>query len=102
MSDAATKSDIERLEKQLEERFADMMQLMQTFMHQVDNRFNKVESDIAQLNGKYDHLIQTLDTFIGRIDGYETEMAARDKQFERLLAWARKVSEKTGIPLENL
>lgn len=51
---------------------------------------------------KYDHLLSTIDNFIGRIDRYEAEQAARDDQFERLLAWARKVSEKTGIPLENL
>jgi len=27
---------------------------------------------------------------------------SRDLQFERLLEWARKVSEKTGIPLKDL
>lgn len=37
-----------------------------------------------------------------RIDKYETELAARDSQFEKLLVWARKVSKKTGIPLDNL
>jgi hypothetical protein len=29
-------------------------------------------------------------------------LAFRDSRFERLLAWARKVSAKTGIPLEGL
>jgi len=36
------------------------------------------------------------------IDRYETEQLMRDNQFNRLLEWARKVSEETGIPLENL
>ena len=29
------------------------------------------------------------------------EQAAGDNQFAKLLEWARKVSEKTGIPLEK-
>lgn len=36
------------------------------------------------------------------IDKYETELAARDAQFDRLVEWARKVSAKTGIPLKDL
>lgn len=68
---------------------------MREFMGQVEKRFTDMES-------KYDRLIGTIDGFIGRIDKYETELTMRDNQFERLLAWARKVSEKTGIPLENL
>jgi hypothetical protein len=43
-----------------------------------------------------------MDKFLARIDTYETEQIARDSQFEKLLDWARKVSVKTGIPLENL
>lgn len=39
---------------------------------------------------------------VSRIDKYETEQAARDNQFDKLLVWARKVSEKTGVPLEDL
>lgn len=46
--------------------------------------------------------LTTIDGFLARIDHYETENAARDHQFEKLLVWARKVSDKTGIPLENL
>jgi predicted ATP-dependent protease len=73
----------------------EVLELMREFMSQVDKRFTEQES-------RYDRLINTIDGFLGRIDKYETELAARDSQFERLLAWARKVSEKTGIPLENL
>ncbi|MBI3624210.1 hypothetical protein HY218_01105 [Candidatus Saccharibacteria bacterium] len=47
-------------------------------------------------------MLNTIDGFIARIDKYETELAARDSQFQKLLVWARKVSKKTGIPLENL
>lgn len=107
MNDYVTKREFEttldvRLKKQTEEIVNDLTGVIQGFMVQVDARFNKIEADIAELNKKYDHLVQTLDTFIARIDHYETEMAMRDRQFERLLVWAKKVSKKTGIPLENL
>lgn len=84
MSEVATKKDIE-----------EVIDILHEFVKQVDERFN-------ELDKKYDHLINTIDGFIARIDKYETELATRDSQFEKLLVWARKVSEKTGIPLENL
>lgn len=49
-----------------------------------------------------DKLTNTIDAFVKRLDDQEAEQAARDSQFEKLLAWVRKVSEKTGVPLENL
>ncbi len=49
-----------------------------------------------------EHLRNTMDDFIRRITDSETEQAARDAQFSRLVEWAREVSKKTGIPLPNL
>ena len=92
MSDAvATRKDID-----------EVLGVLQIFTHQMDERFNKVEKQIIDLNASHDKLINTIDTLVGRIDKYETEMTARDSQFEKLLLWARKVSEKTGIPIDNL
>jgi len=91
MSETATRADID-----------EVIGIVRDFMQQVDGKFNHIETRLDSLEKKYDHLISTLDSFIARIDKYETELAARDSQFEKLLAWARKVSEKTGIPLENL
>ncbi len=83
--------------------------MFRDFIKDVDIRFNKFETtiesikhDTIDLKASHDHLLNIVDAFLARIDRYETELAARDNQFERLLSWARKVSEKTGIPLENL
>ena len=84
MSNAATREDVD-----------EVIDLLKVFMKQVDSRFIEMEN-------KYDHLIDTIDGFIGRIDKYEVELAARDAQFDRLVEWARKVSVKTGIPLKDL
>lgn len=99
MSDYVTKDELNTaLQKQTEE----IVGLIQTFMHQVDERFNRLEARQDKLDKKFDRLLNTIDGFVSRIDKYETELAARDNQIEKLITWARKVSEKTGIPLENL
>lgn len=91
MSNTATRDDID-----------EVINIVKDFMIQVSDQFDEVNKRLDSLDQKYDRLLNTIDGFISRIDRYETELAARDSQFEKLLSWARKVSEKTGIPLENL
>ena len=91
MSENATRKDID-----------EVIDIVREFMQQADVRFTHIENEIIELKESHNRLLNTIDGFIARIDRYETELAARDSQFERLLAWARKVSKKTGIPLENL
>ncbi len=70
----------------------------------VEGRFDQLQSSLDSKSSQdsIDRLANTLDGFAKRIEENEVENAARDRQFERLLDWARKVSTKTGIPLENL
>jgi DNA anti-recombination protein RmuC len=91
MNENATRKDID-----------EVIDIVKDFMGQVSDQYSEVNKRLDSLDQKYDHLINTIDSFLSRIDKYETELAARDNQFEKLLVWARKVSEKTGIPLENL
>lgn len=63
---------------------------------------DRLEREIIDLKASHDRLLKPVDGFIARIDRYETELAARNSQIEKLIAWAHKVSAKTGIPLENL
>lgn len=70
----------------------------------MQDEFSKVNTklDTKASQSSVDHLVNTIDGFIKRLDNNETEQASRDFQFERLLNWAREVSKKTGIPLKNL
>lgn len=86
----------------MNDRFDKMDERFNQFEFRVNARFDKIESKIIDLQKSHDKLLNTVDKFISRIDNYETEQIARDSQFEKLLEWARKVSVKTGIPLENL
>ena len=80
-----------------------------------DDQFTKlfkyIEAFRAEVNTKLDEkasqnsmerLLDTLDGFLKRLDDNESNQSARDLQFERLLEWAREVSQKTGVPLKDL
>jgi len=105
MSEAATRADIDEVLGIMKDFMGQTSAQFESIDHRfesIDHRFDEINERLDSLDKKYDHLITTIDSFLSRIDKYETELAARDSQFERLLTWARKVSEKTGIPLENL
>lgn len=109
----ATKEDVQEI---VDKAVTDLSEIISTFAQQVDTRFNQVEAEVVDIGSKLERvekelselreshhrLLNTIDSFVARIDRYETEQLMRDNQFNRLLSWARKVSEKTGIPLENL
>jgi DNA anti-recombination protein RmuC len=99
MRDSVTSKQLKTV---LKTQTDEIVGVIQTFVQQMDDRFDKIETRLDSLDQKYDHLIATIDGFLSRIDKYETERTARDNQFEKLLVWAHKVSKKTGIPLENL
>ena len=67
MSNNATKQDIDKV-----------LSVLRDFMQQVDNRFTGLEQNENQFNLKFDRFVSTIDGFLGWIDKYETEPAARD------------------------
>ena len=99
MADYATKSDVQEI---VNNAVTGLSEIIAGFAQQVDDRFTGLEARQDEFDRKMDNLVTTIDGFLARIDRYETEQAARDSQFEKLLAWAREVSEKTGIPLKGL
>ena len=77
-----------------EDQFTKLFKYMEKRFDDVDGRFDKVDERI-------DRLVSSMDGFVKILEDERAENAARDAQFERLLAWARKVSDKTGVPLEG-
>ncbi len=80
-----------------EDEFTKLFKYVEEFRQEMNQKFEETASRTS-----IDRLTSTIDGFVKRLDDNETEAAARDYQFERLLVWARKVSKKTGIPFENL
>ncbi len=91
----------ERFDK-MDERFDKMDERFDMFELKVNERFDKIEAGIVDIEKSLNQLFNTMDKYLARIDTIETEQVARDSQFQKLLDWAKKVSVKTGIPLENL
>jgi hypothetical protein len=80
-----------------DDQFTKLFKYIEEFRNEVNSKLDEKASQ-----GSVEKLINTIDGFIRRLDDNETEQVSRDLQFERLLEWARKVSEKTGIPLKDL
>lgn len=107
MADYATKQDIKDIDKRfdnIDKRFDDLTALLSNFANDVNDRFDKIElrleqhdAELRKLNDKYDHLVNTIDGFLARIDHYETELAARDAEIARLKAWVEAIAQKTGV-----
>lgn len=97
MAEYATKKDVENIVKTAVD---DLSNVINQFAFQVDERFNALDMRIIEIEKSLNRLTNTIDGFVKRLDDMETDNTARDVQYERLLKWAKKVSAKTGIPIE--
>lgn len=103
MAEYATKDDVQEIvTKAVKDAVTVLSEIIGTLAQSMHNELAEIKAEQAEIKKSLDRLTNTVDGFVARIDRYETEQTARDSQFEKLLIWARKVSEKTGIPLENL
>ena len=80
-----------------DDQFTKLFKYIEEFRSEVNVKLDEKASQASM-----ERLVNTIDSFVKRIDDNEIEQASRDMQFERLLEWARKVSEKTGIPIKDL
>ena len=99
MIDKAIKTDVQGM---IDKAVEDLSMVISGFADQVDSRFNDVEREVVDLKKSHDRLQSTIDNFVKRLDEQELDTAAQDSRFEKLLAWAREVSQRTGIPLKDL
>jgi vacuolar-type H+-ATPase subunit E/Vma4 len=80
-----------------EDQFTKLFKYVEEFRSEVNKKLDEKASQSS-----LDQLTNTIDAFIKRLDNTEIDQVARDRQFDRLLSWAREVSVKTGIPLKDL
>lgn len=79
-----------------DDQFTKLFKYIEEFRSEVNTKLDEKASQTSM-----EQLVST-DGFVKRIDDNEIEQASRDMQFERLLEWAHKVSEKTSIPIKDL
>lgn len=97
MADQATKKDLKDLEDKIDKRFDELAEILNIFANNVNQRFESQDAELRKLNKKYDHLVNTIDGFLARIDHYEVELAARDAEIARLREWVEAIAKKTGV-----
>lgn len=83
MAEYATKEEVQEI---VDKAVTDLSEIIANFAQQVDSRFNSVEAKQQELDKKFDRLLGTIDSFVGRIDRYESEQVARDSQFNLCLS----------------
>lgn len=92
MAEYATKQEVQEIvDRAIDKAITDLSEVIANFAQQVDGRFNAVEARQQELDQKFDRLLGTIDSFVGRIDRYESEQLARDSQFNRLLDCAQGI-----------
>jgi septal ring factor EnvC (AmiA/AmiB activator) len=103
MSDYVNKKDLEEaLEKNNKLIVGELAEVMDSMMSRIDERFNNLELRVDRLEARIEQLTNTIDGFVKRLDDNDTENAARDAQYARLVVWAKEVSAKTGIAMPQL
>lgn len=89
-----------RLEEQTKAITNDIGQQIDRLSFMIQEKFDEIDNRLDKIEKTIEKLVNVLDSHLMRIENIETENSTRDLKYERLLAWAKKVSAKTGIPLE--
>lgn len=79
----------------------DLNGVIDIFASRIYERFNKLEKRVDSLEEILAKLNNTIDGFIKRIDNYEQENVARDRQVARLETWIQQIAKETGVKLKN-
>ncbi|HSX29066.1 MAG TPA: hypothetical protein VLE73_00740 [Candidatus Saccharimonadales bacterium] len=111
MSTAATKQDITELRKELQksnaelrkeikESFADVTSLLQVFMQQVDERFNRVEAEQQKIRADISRIFDYLDSMLKKQEISDDERLVMGHQLDRLDKWIHELAAKIDYKLE--
>lgn len=99
MSDYATKKDVQEI---VDRAVTDLSGVIANLAQSMHSEIQELKVDSQILKNSLNSLTNTMDNYLKRLDEIEIEDGARDARFDRLVAWAREVSTKTGIPLKDL
>jgi septation ring formation regulator EzrA len=101
MSNYATKEDVQEIvDKSIRSTVDQLSEVIDSFAQRVDERFSRLEARVDKIEKNLERLTATLDAFMKRLDGIETDSAARDAQIARLERWIEQVAKKSGVKLE--
>jgi hypothetical protein len=99
MSSAATQQDIVELRSEIKESFSDITSLLQTFMQQVDERFNVVEYEHKEARKEISKVFDALDSLLKDHEITDDERLVMGHQLDRLDKWTHELADKIGHKL---
>lgn len=99
MTDYATKKDVQDV---VGKSASEILEVMQAFMYQADERFKQVEKRFDNFDKRFDDLTNLIDGYAGKIDSYAQEMAAMDHKINRLEKYIQVLADKAGVDLDKV
>ena len=79
-----------------DEQFTKLMKLLEDFSDNMDKGYESIRSELRELKGSWNEAASQ------RIANIKARQATRNAQMDNFIEWARKVGEKTGVPLEDI
>ena len=67
---------------------------------QVDVRFDKIQSKLAEHDEKFDKIFNILDSHLKKIEDILQENSMRDRQQARMEEWIFQIADKVGVKLK--
>jgi Lon protease-like protein len=112
-TDYATRSDLrdladrtdqrfDALDKKIDDRFDDVIGLLQTFMVQVSDEFEKVHAEQRAMRRDIDRIMSHLDSIEKRLEISEDERLVMGHQLKRLQVWTEHLADKIGVDLTKI
>jgi hypothetical protein len=102
-NEIATKADLQVIvAKSLGDAVHDISKTMVTLAQSTNGHLEAIRREHHELAINVHKLADTIAGYSARIDSYEAERLSAQTQHQNLLDWARRVSVKTGIPIDKL
>lgn len=101
MAEYATKEDVQGIVTTVVNKAVDdLSDVISQLAQNMHKELVEIKQDVSELKESHRRLIDTLDTFLKRLDDIETDNTARDAQLARLERWIEQIASKTGVKLE--
>jgi len=97
---AEFKGEMGDLRAELKSSFEDVTSLLQTFIQQVDERFNRVESEHEAMRTDISRIFDYLDSIVKKQQISDDERLVMGHQLERLDRWTHELAKKIGYKLK--
>lgn len=99
MSEAAKRYDISNISKKIDAKFDDVLDVLQTFMRQVDERFNAVDKRFEKVDRELNDIRGAIAELSAQVRDYHQEMVFLNHHVDKLTEAVKQIARETGVKL---